>query len=557
MVKYFNKELGELAHQLTISPRRLRIQQLLAIDGLLGDIEPDKAYPFDFVCFRITSYRKRGAGPGASIPGAALICDLVTMAEQCSRQAKLTTADLGNEPYQTHKQVAETLEVSTKTVRRWRDRGLMGLRVTFDDGVNRLAFCERTVARFTKQHQNLVARGASFRQLTRAERQAIVERARELVAKRPMKLHAAACIIAEEADRAVETVRYTLRRHDARAERAVFTKQGDPVRCERHMAMWRCVENGESLEQIAAAFACTVDDVQQTLDVVQVQEWRAQPFEYIDNELFAAPDADALILDVPEPQADDVAHPRIPRDLPAYLRSLYHTPLLTREQEQDLFRRYNYLKYKASVALDAAGAEGSVQHEDVARIQGWLDQADVVKQRIIKSNLRLVVSIAKKHVRWGGQLFEIISDGNVSLMRAVEKFDFARGTKFSTYATWAITKNYARSIPEQHCRYAKYVTGQDALLEQAAPDAPDEGLCDSDRRRVREMIDAGMRQLPEREREIVRHHFGLAKKDESMTLEQLGVRFGVTKERVRQIERRALERLREVLNPSLVDAIGA
>jgi len=554
MPRFFNKELAELAHQLTLSPRRLRMEQIRRLDNLLGDIQPQKAYPFEFVCYRITEYRKRGAEPGSSIPGEALIRDLVTMAEVCSRQAKLTAAELG-EPFKTHQELAGELSVSTKTIRRWRDRGLMGLRVVFEDGVNRLAFCRRTIERFTNQHKDLVERGSSFKQLSKAERRTIVERAQQLVSARPMKLHAAACVIAAETGRAVETVRYTLRRHDEKAEAALFTKQGDPVRCERHNAIWRCHQAGESHASIARAFDCPIEDVVQTLCVVQMREWRDNPIEYIDNELFAAPNADELILEVSEPPGQPLRPQRIPNDLPAYLRSLYETPLLTREQEQDLFRRYNHLKYKARRVVEAVEPEDAA-YADVAVVRSLLDRADVVKQRIIKANLRLVVSIAKKHVGWGGNLFEIISDGNVSLMRAVEKFDFARGTKFSTYATWAISKNYARSIPEEHYRYAKYVTGQDALLDQTAPEPENEGLCASDRKRVREMIDAGMRELPQREQEIIRHHFGLAGHEGTMTLEEIGGRFGVTKERVRQLERRALLRLREVLAPSLAEAIS-
>ncbi len=552
MPKFFNKDMGELAHQLTLSPRRLRVGQMRRIDGLLGDLQPDKAYPFDFVCYRITEYRKRASETGPSIPGEALIRDLVTMAETCSRAAKLRASELGQD-FQTHQQLAERLKVSTKTIRRWRDRGLMGLRVTFDDGVNRLAFCKSTVDRFIAQHKELVERGASFKQMSAAERSAMVERARELLLSQPLKLHAAACLIAEETGRAVETVRYTLRRHDETSDTALFTRQGEPILCEQRTAMWRCRQAGESVASIASGFDCAIADVEQMLREAQFDLWRQQPIEYMDNELFAAPNADELILDVDEPKGQQGHKPRIPRDLPAYLRSLYVTPLLTRDQEQDLFRRYNYTKYKAARVIHA----GDVSEAALVRVKALLTQANELKQRIIKANLRLVISIAKKHVGWTPQFFEIISDGNVSLMRAVEKFDYSRGNKFSTYATWAIAKNYARSIPEEHYRYSRYVTGQDELLEQATRDTEEEGLCTGDRERVREMIDEGISQLPDREREIVSHHFGLTGDGTHMTLEQLGQRFGVTKERIRQLEKRALQKLREVLPPSLATAVDA
>ena len=154
----------------------------------------------------------------------------------------------------------------------------------------------------------------------------------------------------------------------------------------------------------------------------------------------------------------------------------------------------------------------------------------------------------------GNGTYTVSSDGNVTLMRAVEKFDYARGYKFSTYATWAVAKNYARSIPEQRYHYQRYVTGQAEVLE-AAPAAHSPEVSSLDRQKVRELIAEGVGKLTEREREIVSGHFGLFDQAEPLTLEQLGRKFGVTKERIRQIERRALARLRSLLEPGLLDAI--
>jgi RNA polymerase sigma factor (sigma-70 family) len=554
MPKFFNSDMAELAHQLTLSPRRLRMEQIHGIDRLLGLVEAERTYPFEFVCFHITKYRKRGPATGYSIPGKALVNDLVTLAEVLSRKSNLTIAELG-EPYETHEELAKELQVSTKTVRRWRSRGLMGLRVIFDDGVNRLAFCRSTIDRFVQQHRALVVKGAAFTQLSEAEKRRIVDLARELLTQRPLKLHAAAKIISEQTGRAVETVRYTLRRYDeANKATSLFTNRNGAVRCERHEAIWKCRQAGDSVEAIAAAFECTAAEVEAILRQVQVEQWIQTPLDWIHNELFDAPNADAMILEVPEPTAANGPTPRIPSDLPPYLRSLYLTPLLTREQEQDLFRRYNYLKFKAARVFKRV-APAAISAEQFEAISDLRSQIEQVRQRIIRANLRLVVSIAKKHAGWASNFFEVVSDGNMSLMRAVEKFDYARGNKFSTYATWAVMKNYARSIPEQHYHNTRWVTGQETVLETAA-DRSAEPVHAGDRERVKELIAAGMRELTDREREVVSNHFGLEKPGTSLTLEEIGKRFGVTKERVRQIERRALARLREVLAPSLADAIA-
>jgi len=555
MAKFLNSDIAELAHQLTLAPRRLRMAQLQGIDTVLGMIEPERVYPFEFVCYHITKYHKRGNDPGYSIPGKALIADLVTLAEFISRRANLSVSEL-NEPYKTHKELAEFWSVSTKTIRRWRDRGLMGLRVVFEDGVNRLAFCQRTIDRFGSQQKDVVAKAASFKQLTATERDRIIDRARQIVARQPVKLHAAAKLIADEMSRAVETVRYTLRRHD-QTEGAVplFSTNGTGVRCERQLAIWRRHEQGEAVEAIALAFDCPPAEIECTLRQVQARKLREMPWDYVGNELFDAPGADALILDAPEPTAAASPAARIPKDLPPYLRSLYLTPLLSAEQEQDLFRRYNYLKFKAAKAVRALNVEDPAA-EHLSRITAWVTQIDSVKQRIIRANLRLVVSIAKKHVGWSPDFYEVVSDGNMSLMRAVEKFDYARGNKFSTYASWAIMKNFARSVPEEHYYGRRYLTGQEELLDATA-DHRGAAVAESDRGRVRELIAAAMKALTPREQDILSGHYGLAHGDGgALTLEQLGRRFGVTKERIRQIEHRAIARLRDLLAPSLADALA-
>ena len=87
--------------------------------------------------------------------------------------------------------------------------------------------------------------------------------------------------------------------------------------------------------------------------------------------------------------------------------------------------------------------------------------------------------------------FELVSDGNMSLIHAVEKFDFSRGFKFSTYASWAIIKNYARAVAEDRRRRDRFVTGHDELFEAAADHRSDEYEYESDRRRTQEAVHNG------------------------------------------------------------------
>ena len=295
------------------------------------------------------------------------------------------------------------------------------------------------------------------------------------------------------------------------------------------------------------------DPILREMEVRQLKEER---IAWVHSDEFGAPDADRIILG-PQPPAPEPARrtTSAPKDLPAYLRSLYEIPLLTAEQERDLFRRYNYYKYRAATLLESLN-ECEVTAEELATMRRLLAEAEKIKNHILQANLRLVVSIAKRHVSGRAtNFFEVVSDGNLSLMRAVQNFDYARGNKFSTYASWAITKNYARTIPENHYRYARYVTGQDELLE-AAVDHRATPTSDEHAQGVRKMLAAGLVALTERERTIVTEHYGLFGRGAAQTLEQLGQRFGVTKERIRQIEKRALVKLQEALSPSALDLLA-
>ena len=150
-----------------------------------------------------------------------------------------------------------------------------------------------------------------------------------------------------------------------------------------------------------------------------------------------------------------------------------------------------------------------------------------------------------RRVAPGDSFFDLVSDGNMSLIRAVEKFDYSRGNKFSTYASWAIMKNYARTIPDEHRRRDRFRAADMDMLQSATDRRTDEyqlRLAENDRlQQVGKFLD----RLDSREQTIIIRRYGLDHERDPQTLKEVGSALGVTKERVRQIEAKALEKLRE------------
>ena len=289
--------------------------------------------------------------------------------------------------------------------------------------------------------------------------------------------------------------------------------------------------------------------------------------------------------------------PGIDDPLRLYLREIGRISLLTAREEVQL-----------AVQLERGEKAGErltgdiFMHEERTILQQWVYEGEGARQHLIQANLRLVVSIAKKYVGRGLSFLDLIQEGNIGLMRATEKFDYTKGFKFSTYATWWIRQAITRSIsdqsrtirlpvhvgetinrvkktahrlqqllereptpgeiaqaldiPEEKVRRVLEASRQPVSLEQPVGDDGDTVLGDfiederalapidtASQQLMREQIDGVLARLPERERKIIQLRYGL-NDGRYRTLEEVGKEFGITRERIRQIESKVLKKLR-------------
>jgi len=559
MRKYLNKPMEDLAAELTAGLRRLRKGYIDAAEALLRLVDDSREYPYEFVVYRLTGYRpRRKELPAPPMSGKSLRADLQRLMLDICDSFDLPIGSYSEPVYDTQA-LARRFNVSTKTIQRWRRRGLPARRLVFRDGKRRVAFLESSVRRFVRNRPGQVARSMKFTQMTEAERRDILRRARRMANFTNCTLSDVARRIARRTGRAIETIRYTIRKHDNdHPESPIFPYLAGPLGDQEKAAIYRGFLRGMPVPALAERYRRTRGSIYRIVNEMRAQQLLKRPINYVHNPQFELPNADENILSAVR-MDDRTGDPRTrsgspPRDLPPYLRALYEVPLLGPEEEKDLFRLYNYLKYKADKLRKGIDVN-HLRTSQLKEVEQLLLRANVVKNRVIRANLRLVVSIAKKHLHGPQTLFELISDGNVSLMMAVEKFDYSRGNRFSTYASWAIMRNFARSVPRERYQLDRFATGCDEVLEIAA------GLRTYDPNELnlpelRESIDAVLAQLNPRERTILIDHYGLDEEGRAKTFDQLGRHLGISKERVRQIEIQALKKLRKILRPQKADLLS-
>ena len=270
---------------------------------------------------------------------------------------------------------------------------------------------------------------------------------------------------------------------------------------------------------------------------------------FISNPEFAKPELGKTLFSEPlelAPRQSELGIAAIRRsglDMPIHLGRLCEAPLLKPQQEKSLFQRMNYLLQQAAIhrSLLNPARPSKVRLELIDRL---IALAEWHRDRIVEANLRLVFSIVKKFVNLNNNFDDLLSDGIVALIRAVEKFDFDRGFRFSTYATQVIRRNAYRAVVLNQQERQKTVGGLQEMDLELTDEGRESAISEKRWHELRSRLSVMLDDLDRREKFIIRARFSLGAHRKVHTLQALANRLGVSKERVRQLERRALEKLR-------------
>lgn len=283
------------------------------------------------------------------------------------------------------------------------------------------------------------------------------------------------------------------------------------------------------------------------------------PIDFMDDPAFYEPDADKQFGgDAPVDRPSTTWYHQILSAAAPSVRALtanVATPVLKEAEEKQAFLQFNYCRYRAELVRQEIEQKRLTPRRGQMMLD-WLDRASAFRELLAEYNIALVLAMARRFPLSQVDLPEMVSEGNMALLRAIDKFNISRGFKFSTYACRAILKAFGRLGKKDSRHRGLFPVEFEPDLERSdysdTRAREEETAC---AQQVRRIVDHNMSELSDIEQQIIDLRFNMSGRheDQKLTLAQVGSMIGLTKERVRQIQNKALIKIRQTLEATYLD----
>lgn len=275
--------------------------------------------------------------------------------------------------------------------------------------------------------------------------------------------------------------------------------------------------------------------------------------DYVSNACFSSPRTEGELFGKnaqPIERPQWVSFPEVPEEVP--LRKRGKTTLSSAD-EVKLFLRYNYARYR--LGLLAQAQQRRFSKARAKNMETWYRRAQEARTMIVEANMALVLAMAKRSWVPNVEFSDLVSEGNMALLRSVEKFDVARGFKFSTYACRAILKGFSRLATKVGRYRQRFPTEYDPEFERSDYDVKKHEMQRTDWvDTLRDVLTSNRANLTSVEQTIVTERFALNSRGKKRTLAEVGKLVGLTNERVRQIQNLALNKIKVALEEEYMAA---
>jgi len=434
MSKPRHRSIRELQRELLMSPPEVRRKHADRLENLLLKLEPDRAYPFEFLYFRITGFRPEEQSQQA-FDGDEVIPDLHLVLESLSQAVPQSTEDVEDEVL-TMAEVARMHNVSVRTVHRWRRHGLVARKYVFPDERVRVGIRRAALDRFEKLQGEQIERSRSFSRMDEDEEQRIIQQVEQRRRDGDLSLTEVAGRVAEEFGRSQESVRLLLKRYSSRhPEKRLL--QGQPGTIERadRRRIYRAFRQGVPADRLAEQYDRSRSSIYRIINQERARDLLKTPTGYVAAEDFNRPEFEREALGnqwEARPEAEQ-AGPGAGQPPSA-------------EEEVAMFRAYNYTKCLLAEGQQRLNPRRYVSGRLVSRLEELQRRAERIRHALVRAYQPAAEQVARQHVGSSVPLKNLLATAQEELNKAIDSFDYGGRARFPSFLKLQLQKRFARLL---------------------------------------------------------------------------------------------------------------